>query len=246
MERTRPADRGRRGRGAARSARFPIGAAIEFDDLEVHSRVAALDRLRDFEPISWVPALGGWLVTSHELARELLGRSDEFTVWAEPNLVRASLGVMMLTSDGAEHARQRQPFDEPFRVRPVRERFAEPVHRHIDALLASCVRAGGCELVEEFAAPFAIGLAGRRARPPARRRRRACRSSTRRSPARWSTTATPSRSAAPTSARAELNAILLEEVRALAQPARQLDHQRRRQRPRARALATTRSSRSCA
>jgi cytochrome P450 len=145
---------------AARSARFPIGGALEFDDLELHSRVAALDRLRDFEPISWVPALGGWLVTSHELGRELLGRGDDFTVWAEPNLVRASLGVMMLTSDGDEHARQRKPFDEPFRVRPVRERFAEPVHRHIDALLNELAPRGHCELVEEFAAPYAIGLAG--------------------------------------------------------------------------------------
>ncbi len=145
---------------AARSARFPIGSAIEFSDLELDSRVGALDRLRDFEPISWVPALGGWLVTSHELARELLSRGDAFTVWAEPNLVRASLGVMMLTSDGAEHARQRQPFDEPFRVRPVRERFAEPVHRHIEALIGQLAPRGECELVEEFAAPFAIGLAG--------------------------------------------------------------------------------------
>ena len=122
--------------------------------------MGALDRLRDFEPISWVPALGKGLVTSHELARELLSRGDAFTVWAEPNLVRASLGVMMLTSDGAEHARQRQPFDEPFRVRPVRERFAEPVHRHIEALIGQLAPRGECELVEEFAAPFATGLAG--------------------------------------------------------------------------------------
>jgi cytochrome P450 len=145
---------------AARQARFPAGAAIEFADLELDSRVGTLAGLRSAEPVSWVPALGGWLVTSHALARELLGRADEFTVWAEPNLVRASLGVMMLTSDGGEHARQRKPFDEPFRVRPVRERFAEPVHRHIDALLAQLAPRGHCELVEEFAAPFAIGLAG--------------------------------------------------------------------------------------
>ena len=145
---------------ARRGARFPIGGRLEFDDLELHGRVAALDRLRDFEPISWVPALGGWLVTSHELGRELLGRGDDFTVWAEPNLVRASLGVMMLTSDGEEHARQRTPFDGPFRVRPVRERFAEPVHRHIDRLLGELAPRGRCELVEEFATPFAIGLAG--------------------------------------------------------------------------------------
>jgi cytochrome P450 len=146
--------------GAARRSRFPAGAAIEFADLELDSRVGALDRLRAAEPISWVPVLGGWLVTSHALARELLGRRDEFTVCAEPNLVRASLGVMMLTSDGEDHARQRRPFDEPFRVRPVRERFAEPVHRRIDALLSELAPRGECELVEDFASPFAIGVAG--------------------------------------------------------------------------------------
>jgi cytochrome P450 len=145
---------------AARRARFPAGSAIEFADLELDSRVAALDRLREREPISWVPALGGWLVTSHALARELLGRRDEFTVWAEPNLVRASLGLMMLTTDGEEHARQRRPFEEPFGVRPVRDRFAEPVGRRVDALIAELAPRGGCELVGEFAAPFAIGVAG--------------------------------------------------------------------------------------
>src|SRR6476619_6628767 len=145
---------------AARRERFPAGSAIEFADLELHSRVGALDRLRAAEPISWVPALGGWLLTSHELARELLSRRDEFTVWAEPNLVRASLGRMMLSTDGDEHARQRRPFEEPFGVRPVRERFAEPVRRRVDALLGELAPRGGCELVEEFAAPFAIGVAG--------------------------------------------------------------------------------------
>jgi cytochrome P450 len=34
------------------------------------------------------------------------------------------------------------------------------VDRHIDALIGSLAPRGGCELVEEFAAPFAIGLAG--------------------------------------------------------------------------------------
>lgn len=145
---------------AARRERFPAGSAIEFADLELDSRAGALDRLRDAEPISWVPALGGWLVTSHALARELLSRRDEFTVWAEPNLVRASLGLMMLSTDGDEHARQRRPFEEPFGVRPVRARFAEPVRRHVDSLLDELAPRGACELVGEFAAPFGIGVAG--------------------------------------------------------------------------------------
>ena len=197
---------------AARSARFPIGSALEFADLELDSRVGALDRLRDFEPISWVPALGGWLVTSHELARELLSRGDAFTVWAEPNLVRASLGVMMLTSDGAEHARQRQPFDEPFRVRPVRERFSEPVASpHRRAARASSPRAANASWSRSSPRR---SRSGSPATCSASRSTtsRACRSSTRRSRAPWSTTAIPSRSAAPTPRAPRSNAILLEEV----------------------------------
>src|SRR4029077_8885530 len=49
---------------------------------------------------------------------------------------------------------------EPFGVRPVRRRFAEPVGRRVGELLDELAPRGGCELVEEFAAPFAIGVAG--------------------------------------------------------------------------------------
>jgi cytochrome P450 len=42
----------------------------------------------------------------------------------------------------------------------VRERFEAPVARRVDALLAEVVPRGGCELGADFAAPFAIGVAG--------------------------------------------------------------------------------------
>jgi cytochrome P450 len=144
---------------AERRERFPVGAAIEFADLEEHGRAPALDRLREAEPVSWVPALGGWLVTSYPLARSVLARTTDFTVWAEPNLVRASLGVMMLTSDPPAHERERQPFDEPFRMRAVRERFEARVSVRVDRLLDRLAPLGSCELVVDFAAPFAIGVA---------------------------------------------------------------------------------------
>jgi cytochrome P450 len=145
---------------AERRERFPAGAAIEFADMEEQGRAGALDRLREAEPVSWVPALGGWLVTSYPLARNVLSRTADFTVWAEPNLVRASLGVMMLTSDPPSHERQRQPFDEPFRMRSVRERFETRVSARVDGLLDELAPRGECELVVDYAAPFAIGVAG--------------------------------------------------------------------------------------
>jgi cytochrome P450 len=143
-----------------RRQRFPVGAAVEFADLEEHGRAEVLDGLREVEPVSWVPVLGGWLVTGYAPARELLGRRGPFTVWAEPNLVRASLGVMMLTTDGAEHDRQRLPFDEPFRMRAVRERFEAPVSARVESLLEAVRPKGSCELGRDFAAPFSIGVAG--------------------------------------------------------------------------------------
>lgn len=145
---------------AERQRRFPGGAAIEFADLEEHRRAGALDALREAEPVSWVPALGGWLVTAYPLARNVLARTGDFTVWADPNLVRASLGVMMLTSDSPEHERQRLPFDEPFRRRAVRERFEDRVATRVERLLDALAPRGSCELASDFAAPFAIGVAG--------------------------------------------------------------------------------------
>jgi cytochrome P450 len=145
---------------AERRERFPAGAAIEFPDLEEQGRAGALDRLRENEPVSWVPALGGWLVTSYPLGRNVLARADDFSVWAEPNLVRASLGVMMLTSDPPDHERQRSPFDEPFRMRSVREQFEERVAARVERLLQALAPKGSCELGADFAAPFAIGVAG--------------------------------------------------------------------------------------
>jgi cytochrome P450 len=145
---------------AARERRFPVGAEIVFADLDDHARTPALDRLRSAEPVSWLPALGGWLVTAYEPAQQALDPRAPFTVYAEPNLVRASLGLMMLTSDGDEHGRQRRPFDGPFHRRAVEERFADPIADRARSLLDGLVPAGSCELAADFAALFAIGVAG--------------------------------------------------------------------------------------
>src|SRR5690242_21734905 len=83
------------GTDAARRERFPAGAAIAFSDLEDAGGEAALDRLREAEPVSWLPALGGWPVTGHAQARAALSPRAATTVEAEQNLVRASLGRMI-------------------------------------------------------------------------------------------------------------------------------------------------------
>ena len=72
-------------------------------------------------------------------------------------MVRASLGRMMLTVDGAEHERYRQPFEVPFRARESERLFGESIRAYARNLVSAM--ASPAELAESFAAPFAVGVA---------------------------------------------------------------------------------------
>jgi cytochrome P450 len=83
-----------------------------------------LRRLREREPVSWLPALGGWLVTSRDLALRVLRDTRAFTV-DDPRFSTARVvGPSMLSLDGAEHKRHRDPFAEAFRLAEVQARLA--------------------------------------------------------------------------------------------------------------------------
>jgi cytochrome P450 len=148
---------------AQRRQAFPAGAAVTLADLEDAGREHVLDALREREPVTWLPALGGWLITAREPARQILLPKSGATVEAEQNMVRASLGRMMLTVDGKEHERYRQPFEVPFRAREAERSFGTPIREFARELIGRIDRdalAGdGAELTEAFAAPFAVGVA---------------------------------------------------------------------------------------
>ena len=142
---------------AQRRQEFPVGAAVTLADLEDAGREHVLDELRECEPVTWLPALGGWLITKREPARQILLPKSGATVEAEQNMVRASLGRMMLTVDGEEHERYRQPFEVPFRARETERAYAEPIRAYARELIAAM--SSPSELTEAFAAPFAVGVA---------------------------------------------------------------------------------------
>src|SRR3954449_13138820 len=106
-----------------RAERFPIGAGATIEALE-GSAYALLARLRRHEPVSWLPAIGGWLVTRRDLALAAMRDAAAFTV-QDPRFTTARVvGPSMLSLDGAEHARHRAPFVEPFRLGEVRRQLA--------------------------------------------------------------------------------------------------------------------------
>jgi hypothetical protein len=149
---------------AARRERFPLGARLTIEDLSRAGREHVLDDLREHEPLTWMPELGGWLATSRDAAREVLSPTAPMTVEVEQNMVRNSLGPMMLTSDGDSHDAQRRPFEAPFRNRDIEARYGERIatlaHRLIDELGAGALAGQVWDLGARFASPFAVLMAG--------------------------------------------------------------------------------------
>jgi cytochrome P450 len=136
---------------------FPIGAGATLEELDrdphpLHAR------LREAEPVSWLPALGGWLVTSRELALQAMRDAETFTVDDPRFSTGQVVGPSMLTLDGDEHARHRGPFARPFRLDAVRERFTDAVAEETERLLDGLEPAGRGELRRGLAGPLAARI----------------------------------------------------------------------------------------
>lgn len=136
---------------------FPIGASVSLEQLEDDPH-PVLARLREREPVSWIPALRGWLVTRYDLALAVMRDSGSFTV-DDPRFSTAQvIGPSMLSLDGEHHTRNREPFVAAFRPAPVRERFAEAVEVEAERLLAGMASAGAAELRRSFAGPLSASI----------------------------------------------------------------------------------------
>jgi cytochrome P450 len=136
---------------------FPIGAAASLDELELDPH-PLLRRLREREPVSWLPALGAWLVTRRDLALTAMRDSGSFTVDDPRFSTGRVVGPSMLTLDGAEHGRHRDPFARPFRLDAVRERFTAVVEAATERLLDRLEPNGRAELRRELAGPLATSV----------------------------------------------------------------------------------------
>lgn len=140
---------------ADRAASFPVGAAATLDELETdpHPR---LHRLRAAEPVSWLPALDGWVVTRRDLVLQAMRDSRTFTV-DDPRFSTAQVvGPSMLSLDGHEHSRHRDPFARPFRLDAVRARFRELIEVEVDRLLDAVAASGRADLRRDLAGPLSV------------------------------------------------------------------------------------------
>jgi cytochrome P450 len=136
---------------------FPLGAAITLADLD-HDPHPWLARLRGAEPVSWLPALNGWLVTRHDLTVAVMRDSATFTV-DDPRFSTARVvGPSMLSLDGAAHGRHRAPFTKGFGRGEIHARLAGFVVAEADRLVAAMRPDGAADLRRSLAGPLAVAV----------------------------------------------------------------------------------------
>src|SRR5215472_6332444 len=132
-----------------------MGVFLDELDRDPHPLLA---RLRAQAPVSWVDELGGWLVTGHAAATAVLLDAAAFTV-DDPRFTTARVtGASMLSTDGSEHARHREPFAHAFRPADVEGSLGEFIRAEAARLVAALRPAGGAELRTSFAGPLATAV----------------------------------------------------------------------------------------
>ena len=146
-----------------------MGASLMLDELagDVHPHLA---RLRATEPVSWLPALGGWLVTARDPALEVLRDAETYTV-DDPRFSTARVvGPSMLSTDGDEHGRHRAPFAPPFQAAVVRDGFEAWTAAEARRLVGQVARnleardldeRGRADLRAALAGPLAVAVIAR-------------------------------------------------------------------------------------
>jgi cytochrome P450 len=137
-------------------AGYPVGARVSVAELAADPH-PALRRLREAEPASWLPAIGGWLVTSADLVDRVLREPGAFTV-DDPRFTTARVvGPSMLSLDGTEHRRHRDPFARALRGQKTQARLAEAAENEAARLVNELASGPGeAELRRGLAGQLAV------------------------------------------------------------------------------------------
>ena len=132
-----------------------IGDTLSLGELE-RDPYPAYQRLRDQEPVSFVPAVGLWLVTRHDDVKHVAMHPETFTAATQPSTLNRTMGENMLGMEGPEQHWLRAITEAPFRPRDVEERTQGMIPRLAGELLDSFVDRGEADLFREYADPMSV------------------------------------------------------------------------------------------
>jgi cytochrome P450 len=142
---------------ASKRRSYLLGSALTLDRLNLDP-YAALARIREDEPVSWVPVLDGWLVTRRDLCIEVMRDAARFTVDDPRFSTSQVVGPSMLSLDGEEYRRHRDPFVEAFLKPEAKRRFAGPVGLEARRLVDALAPSERAEIRRDLAGPLAVNV----------------------------------------------------------------------------------------
>ncbi len=132
-----------------------IGDTITLEELE-SDPYPIYARLRDDEPVSWVPAVQLWLVTRADDVRTVDLSPERFTGATLPSTLNRTMGVNMLGSEGPEQQRIRRITEAPFRPRDVEQRTQGMIPTLANELIDGFADLGEVDLFTAFCDPMSV------------------------------------------------------------------------------------------
>ncbi len=131
-----------------------VGKRVTLKDLDANP-YPAYKKLQDTETVVWVDAVDRWMVTRWDDVIHVDTNDVTFSAMETGSLQTRVMGRTMLRMDGAAHERRRKAVEEPFRPKTARQRWHDMLGQVANDLIDGFADRGECELVSEFADPFA-------------------------------------------------------------------------------------------
>jgi cytochrome P450 len=132
-----------------------LGGSVTLDELE-RDPYPIYDRLREEEPVAWVPAVQLWLATRYDDVRHIDLTPDVFTADTDPSTLNRTMGRNMLGSEGRDQARIRRITEIPFRPRDVEQRTQGMIPKLAHELVDGFVERGSANLFTEYCDPISV------------------------------------------------------------------------------------------
>ena len=132
-----------------------FGESITLEELE-RDPYPIYARLREEEPVAWVPAVQLWLATRYEDVRAVDLTPEVFTGQTDPSTLNRTMGTNMLGSEGPDQERVRRITEIPFRPRDVEERTQGMIPKLAHELVDGFVDRGEADLFTEYADPMSV------------------------------------------------------------------------------------------
>lgn len=132
-----------------------IGERVRLEELE-RDPYPIYARLRDEEPVSWVPAVQLWLVTRYDDVRAVDLDPEAFTGATDPSTLNRTMGVNMLGSEGPHQQWLRAVAEPPFRPRDVEARTQGTIPKLAHELIDGFDDRGEADLFTDYADPMSV------------------------------------------------------------------------------------------